>query len=128
MPQRRPGLKGAIRAMILERDNHRCVYCGYHAQVIDHVVPYCIVREHSFNNLVSACTYCNTIASGRDFRNLKDKYQYIKSIRTQDTYWKAEYAKRKDDIAYCADCGEAYKQRFNGSTILLCAECAIKCS
>ena len=48
---------------MLERDNHRCVYCGRifdsEALTVDHVQPRMRGGDESAGNLVTACTTCN---------------------------------------------------------------------
>jgi len=46
---------------ILRRDHFTCQYCGQNKKLLtlDHVVPRRLGGEHSWNNLVTACTTCN---------------------------------------------------------------------
>jgi 5-methylcytosine-specific restriction endonuclease McrA len=48
------------RRAVMARDNHRCQYCGAHADSIDHVVPRSRGGEHAWENVVAACRPCNT--------------------------------------------------------------------
>lgn len=49
------------RAMIYARDNHTCQYCGAKTRLtIDHVVPRCRGGGDTWENLVVACSSCNT--------------------------------------------------------------------
>ena len=49
------------RAMIYKRDNHTCQYCGATTRLtIDHVIPRCRGGEDTWENLVVACSSCNT--------------------------------------------------------------------
>ena len=50
------------RRNILRRDNNRCQYCGSQAglMTIDHVVPRVRGGGDTWENLVCACTHCNT--------------------------------------------------------------------
>lgn len=52
---------------ILRRDNHTCQYCGWrsHHLTIDHVVPRHMGGDHSWTNLVAACSACNRRKGGR---------------------------------------------------------------
>lgn len=52
---------------IFRRDNHSCQYCGRKASrpTIDHVVPRHRGGEHSWSNLVTACSACNLRKGGR---------------------------------------------------------------
>jgi 5-methylcytosine-specific restriction endonuclease McrA len=47
--------------MIYARDNHTCQYCGATTRLtIDHVVPKCRGGGDTWENLVVACSSCNT--------------------------------------------------------------------
>lgn len=48
------------RRAVLERDGHRCVYCGARADSIDHVVPRARGGQHVWENVVAACRRCNS--------------------------------------------------------------------
>jgi len=47
------------RRAIFARDDHRCQYCGGHADSIDHVLPRSRGGEHSWENVAAACRPCN---------------------------------------------------------------------
>jgi len=46
---------------VLRRDNYTCQYCGQKNKplTLDHVIPRRLGGEHSWKNLVTACTTCN---------------------------------------------------------------------
>ncbi len=49
------------RSMIYKRDNNTCQYCGSTRRLtIDHVIPRCRGGGDSWENLVVACSTCNT--------------------------------------------------------------------
>lgn len=49
------------RAMIYKRDNNKCQYCGATRKLtIDHVVPKSKGGQDTWDNLVVACSSCNT--------------------------------------------------------------------
>ena len=49
------------RSMIYKRDNNTCQYCGATTKLtIDHVIPRCRGGEDTWENLVVACSTCNT--------------------------------------------------------------------
>lgn len=49
------------RAMIYKRDDNTCQYCGATSRLtIDHVIPRCRGGEDTWENLVVACSSCNT--------------------------------------------------------------------
>lgn len=47
------------RKFILERDNHRCQYCGKPATHVDHIIPKSRGGSDNLSNLVAACAKCN---------------------------------------------------------------------
>ena len=47
------------RRAIFARDNHRCQYCGAHADSIDHVMPRSRGGMHVWENVTAACRPCN---------------------------------------------------------------------
>lgn len=47
------------RAALMQRDRHRCGYCGSKAETIDHVVPRSRGGEHTWENCVASCSSCN---------------------------------------------------------------------
>ena len=44
---------------VLRRDRHICVYCGGHADTVDHVLPRCRGGGDTWFNLAAACQPCN---------------------------------------------------------------------
>jgi 5-methylcytosine-specific restriction endonuclease McrA len=48
------------RRAVFVRDDHTCQYCGAPADSIDHVVPRSRGGDHSWENVVAACSRCNT--------------------------------------------------------------------
>lgn len=52
---------------IFRRDNYLCQYCGQHPPrpTVDHVMPRHMGGAHSWENLVTACPYCNHRKGGR---------------------------------------------------------------
>jgi 5-methylcytosine-specific restriction endonuclease McrA len=49
----------ATRAGVFHRDRNTCVYCGGHADTVDHVLPRCRGGGGTWFNLVAACRRCN---------------------------------------------------------------------
>ena len=47
------------RRAVFARDDHRCQYCGAHADSIDHVMPRSRGGEHVWENVAAACRTCN---------------------------------------------------------------------
>lgn len=47
------------RRAVLQRDQHRCAYCGRRASTIDHVVPRSRGGKHRWENVVASCGSCN---------------------------------------------------------------------
>lgn len=61
MEYEREAIPDSLRTAVLERDRHRCRYCGATDKklVMDHVYPVSRGGETSFENLVTACEGCN---------------------------------------------------------------------
>jgi 5-methylcytosine-specific restriction endonuclease McrA len=47
------------RRAVFARDDHRCQYCGGHADSIDHVLPRSRGGDHTWENVAAACRPCN---------------------------------------------------------------------
>ncbi|HEX9258632.1 MAG TPA: HNH endonuclease [Acidimicrobiales bacterium] len=47
------------RRAVFARDDHRCQYCGSHADSIDHILPRSRGGEHVWENVAAACRPCN---------------------------------------------------------------------
>ncbi|CAN5149896.1 HNH endonuclease [soil metagenome] len=62
----RPVVK-MTRKEVLQRDEHACQYCGKRAHdlTLDHVVPRHRGGQHTWENVVAACTTCNHRKGGR---------------------------------------------------------------
>lgn len=62
-PRRQPAGNGwawsRTRQRILERDGHRCRYCGEPATVVDHVINITAGGSDDDSNLVACCGACN---------------------------------------------------------------------
>ena len=63
----RPSISIDIRRTVVERDGSICVYCGdtegpFH---LDHILPWSRGGEHSIENLVVSCKYCNCSKGAR---------------------------------------------------------------
>lgn len=65
------------RFNVFLRDRFRCQYCGEKFAssdlTFDHVVPRCLGGRTSWDNIVAACSPCNT---------RKDKFQHMKPIKS----------------------------------------------
>jgi 5-methylcytosine-specific restriction endonuclease McrA len=53
------------RRAVFVRDAHACQYCGRKADSIDHVVPKSRGGAHVWENVVAACSPCNTAKRDR---------------------------------------------------------------
>lgn len=54
-----------LRAIVLERDDYTCQYCGEPANHVDHIIPVCQGGADKLDNLVAACRFCNCSKGGR---------------------------------------------------------------
>ncbi len=69
---------------ILQRDNHKCVYCGASPVThdtflqIDHLIPIAVSPDNTIDNLVCSCYECN---KGKGSKILSDEtLSFYKSI------------------------------------------------
>lgn len=78
------------RRSILAKQKGYCYYCGqafgelawYRKPVVlnaelDHVVPYTLSTDCSYNNFVMACQVCNTIKRDKIFGSLKELRNFV---------------------------------------------------
>ena len=84
-PRRVPSGNGwawqRLRARILQRDNHRCVYCGAVAEVVDHVIGIAVGGSDQQSNLVAACQACNERKRVQEARAARSKATKTKGER-----------------------------------------------
>lgn len=54
------------RREVLKRDRHTCQYCGSQKQLtLDHVIPRAQGGQHTWDNVVTACSTCNAQKGAR---------------------------------------------------------------
>jgi len=100
---------------LIEHHGPRCFYCGLVlATDIDHVIPYSHSKDNSVDNLVPACSSCNSIAGDRLFADVNEKRKYILSRREE---------KEDGHDAVCSSCLMPFIGRVHSPSIFLCAEC-----
>lgn len=58
------------RRTVLQRDDHRCAYCGGGADTVDHVQPRSRGGRHEWTNVVAACARCNHRKADRTLHEL----------------------------------------------------------
>ncbi|MCC2334236.1 HNH endonuclease [Cellulomonas wangsupingiae] len=68
VPHRRP--VPPTRRTVLQRDDHRCAYCGGGADTVDHVQPRSRGGRHEWTNVVAACVRCNHRKADRTLHEL----------------------------------------------------------
>jgi 5-methylcytosine-specific restriction endonuclease McrA len=60
-PERFWQVPSVSRREILRRDQYQCQYCGSKKHLtIDHIIPRCKGGKHSWENVVIACSACNS--------------------------------------------------------------------
>lgn len=73
------------RSMIYKRDRNTCQYCGATSRLtIDHVMPKSKGGDDSWENLVVACSKCNTLKGDKLLETTK-----LKLIRQPKAPWSA---------------------------------------
>lgn len=66
LPLSRTAKEKPTKAAIYRRDNHTCQYCGSTRNLtIDHLIPRCRGGSDLWENLLLACSTCNTIKGHR---------------------------------------------------------------
>jgi 5-methylcytosine-specific restriction endonuclease McrA len=77
---------------ILERDDHRCQYCGLDGRAsfenalvmrVDFVVPRAKKGKKDASNLVACCTPCNTIKGTRVYASFDEAKAYVLKQREE---------------------------------------------
>lgn len=70
----RPRVK-LTRREVFRRDNYTCQYCGKQNLdlTVDHVTPRHLGGQHIWDNVVTACSSCNTRKGGRKLTEAKMK-------------------------------------------------------
>jgi 5-methylcytosine-specific restriction endonuclease McrA len=77
---------------ILERDDHRCQYCGLDGRSsfenalvmrVDFVVPRAKKGKKDPGNLVACCTPCNTIKGTRVYANFEEAKAFVLKQREE---------------------------------------------
>lgn len=89
---------------ILERDNHRCQYCGLDgrasfenalAMSVDFVMPRARKGMKDPSNLVACCRTCNSIKGKRVYKNFEDAKTQVLARRAElHKAWEAHNKQR----------------------------------
>lgn len=58
---------------LLERDSHKCAYCGKDATTVDHVLPRSQGGETTWVNTVASCLRCNSRKGSRSLERANMK-------------------------------------------------------
>lgn len=66
-----------LRKATLDRDGHKCRYCGNVARQADHVIPRSKGGVDDLSNLVACCADCNKLAGGNLFSSFAAKKKWI---------------------------------------------------
>lgn len=88
---------------ILERDDHRCQYCGLDGRAsfenalvmrVDFVMPRAKKGKKDPGNLVACCTPCNTIKGTRVYANFDEARAFVLKQREElRKNWEAKVAR-----------------------------------
>lgn len=68
-----------LRRATLDRDSHRCRYCGKKAVQADHVIARSKGGQDALENLVACCMRCNKLAGGALFLDFSEKKRWLLS-------------------------------------------------
>jgi 5-methylcytosine-specific restriction endonuclease McrA len=95
-PERHWKVPPVSRREVLRRDNHACQYCGSGKHLtLDHVIPRSKGGQHTWNNVVAACSSCNSRKGDRLPHEVnmipknKPKAPMHPAIAFADQFWKA---------------------------------------
>lgn len=59
-PGHNKGVPKKVKDQVRAADNYECVYCGSHERLeCDHIIPHIHGGEATFENLLTACKFCN---------------------------------------------------------------------
>jgi 5-methylcytosine-specific restriction endonuclease McrA len=94
---------------ILERDEHRCRYCGLDGRAsfenalvmrVDFVMPRARKGKKDAGNLVACCTPCNTIKGTRVYANFDEAKNFVLKQREElRKNWEAKAARQNTTTA-----------------------------
>ena len=74
-----------LRLLILQRDGYVCVYCGGHANSVDHIKPKIEGGGDDPTNLVASCVSCNSRRSARWVnRNRRGRWRSLQNAGGTD--------------------------------------------
>lgn len=60
-PRSRRHIPGSLRLAVYSRDGHACLHCGATDRLsLDHIHPYSLGGEDTFDNLQTLCRPCNS--------------------------------------------------------------------
>ena len=62
-----------LRQITFATHGRLCIYCGNHADAIDHVLPKSLGGTDTLDNLVPACRKCNSTKSN----NIRKRINYV---------------------------------------------------
>jgi 5-methylcytosine-specific restriction endonuclease McrA len=98
-PERYWKVPPVSRREVLRRDNHACQYCGSGKKLtLDHVIPRSKGGQHTWNNVVAACTSCNSRKGDRLPHEVnmvlpcKPKAPVHPAVAFSDRFWKLQDA------------------------------------
>lgn len=78
------------RALLLQRDNYKCGYCGKKATTADHILPKCRGGENTWLNTVAACFPCNNKKCSRTPAEAKMPLLITpRNVYREETLWLA---------------------------------------
>jgi 5-methylcytosine-specific restriction endonuclease McrA len=96
-PERHWKVPPVNRRGVLQRDAHRCQYCGSRKHLtLDHVLPRSKGGQHTWDNVVTACSTCNGKKGDRFLHETtmklatKPKAPIHPAVMFADQFWKSQ--------------------------------------
>jgi 5-methylcytosine-specific restriction endonuclease McrA len=75
--QKSTKIKKNFKAIILERDNHTCYFCGKRGTTLEHLLPKSRGGKNTHSNCVCSCSKCNFKKGNMTLEEYNEKHPKI---------------------------------------------------